>query len=244
MDSAGLMCQRDGVATQLTCAGCGAPICPSCLVRTPIGLKCPECTGVGAKGDRRSVPKVALLAVAVVALPLLVWLALGPGGSNDGDGAGQAARELDVVDAAATSHMGEDVRSGPFSFTVTSVECVGQEVGTPPATRVAQGRFCLLYLTVRNAGDRPELYAGPAQLLADSSAKRYQPGVPETGPPPPPIVLASGIREITSVRLNPGTELEGVLIFDMPPAAKPAEFEFHHGPRTMGVKVRLDTFAS
>lgn len=243
MGDGGLTCQRDGVETQLTCVGCDAPICPNCLVRTPIGLKCPQCTGVAAKGARRSTPALALL--AVVALPVLAWLAVGAGSdSGSGDATAQAVRDLDAVSADTTSRMGEEVRSGPFSFTVTSVECVGQEVGTPPSTRVAQGRFCLLYLTVRNGGDRPELFPGPAQLVADASAKRYHPGVMETGPPPPPLVLESGVREITTVRLNPGTEVQGVLIFDMPEAARPAELEFHHGPRTAGVKVRLDTLAS
>jgi len=240
MGDVGLTCQRDGVETQLTCVGCGAPICPNCLVRTPIGLKCPECTGIGAKQARRSTPVIAL--VALVALPVLVWLALGATGS--GSGSDDAARDLDVVDATTTARIGEEVRSGPFSFTVTSVDCVGPEVGTRPATRVAQGRFCLLYLTLRNAGERPELYSGPAQLVVDASAKRYNPGVMETGPPPPALVLDSGIREITTVRLNPGTELKGVLIFDMPAAARPAEFEFHHRPRTAGARVRLDTLAS
>lgn len=242
MGEGALTCERDGVTTRLTCVGCAGPICPSCLVRTPIGLKCPACTGAPAKSARRSVPALALL--VLVALPVLVWLALGATGSGSGDPAADAVRDLDVVDAVTVSRMGEEVRSGPFSFTVTSVECVGPEVGTPPATRTAQGRFCLLHLTLRNTGDRPEVYPGQAQLVADASARRYHPGVMETGPPPPPLVLGSGVREITTVRLNPGTEVQGVLIFDMPATSKPAEFEFHYAPRTAGVKVRLDTLAS
>lgn len=244
----GLTCERDGVATQLTCVGCGEPICPGCMVRTPIGLKCAACTGVvGRSGFGRSARRVApVVLLAVVALPLLVWLALGAGGSGSrsDDAATVAARDLDMVNNAAPSRIGEDVRSGPFTFTVTSVECAGREVGTPPETRVAQGRFCLLYMTVRNTSDRPEVYPGPAQIVADTSARRYHPGVMETGPPPPALVLPSGVKEITTVRLNPATEVQGVLIFDMPVDAKPAVFEFHPGPRTAGVNVRLDVPAA
>jgi hypothetical protein len=31
------------VETNLTCAECGRPICPKCMVYTPVGGKCPDC---------------------------------------------------------------------------------------------------------------------------------------------------------------------------------------------------------
>ena len=35
-----------GVSTRLRCSRCGKPICPRCGVRTPVGLRCPDCAGV------------------------------------------------------------------------------------------------------------------------------------------------------------------------------------------------------
>ena len=35
-----------GVLTGLRCSRCGKPICPRCGVRTPVGLRCPDCAGV------------------------------------------------------------------------------------------------------------------------------------------------------------------------------------------------------
>ena len=32
--------------TRLRCSRCGKPICPQCAVRTPVGLRCPDCAGV------------------------------------------------------------------------------------------------------------------------------------------------------------------------------------------------------
>ena len=32
-----------GVETNLTCGKCGKPICPKCMVQTPVGARCPEC---------------------------------------------------------------------------------------------------------------------------------------------------------------------------------------------------------
>lgn len=34
------------VRTGLRCSRCGKPICPQCAVRTPVGLRCPDCAGV------------------------------------------------------------------------------------------------------------------------------------------------------------------------------------------------------
>jgi len=34
------------VRTLLRCSRCGKPICPQCGVRTPVGLRCPDCAGV------------------------------------------------------------------------------------------------------------------------------------------------------------------------------------------------------
>ncbi len=31
------------VETNLTCGKCGKPICPKCMVQTPVGARCPEC---------------------------------------------------------------------------------------------------------------------------------------------------------------------------------------------------------
>lgn len=32
--------------TRLRCSRCGTAICPQCAVRTPVGLRCPDCAGV------------------------------------------------------------------------------------------------------------------------------------------------------------------------------------------------------
>ncbi|MCX6377153.1 MAG: B-box zinc finger protein [Armatimonadetes bacterium] len=35
--------RHPNVETGLTCATCGTPICPKCMVVTPVGMKCPDC---------------------------------------------------------------------------------------------------------------------------------------------------------------------------------------------------------
>ncbi|MDQ3780989.1 MAG: hypothetical protein M3354_10675 [Chloroflexota bacterium] len=65
------------VNTRLRCSRCGKPICPRCGVRTPVGLRCPECAGVrGLPTYATSSPVLAKAAAAglAVALPVgLLW---------------------------------------------------------------------------------------------------------------------------------------------------------------------------
>lgn len=42
------------IQTGLRCTNCGKPICPECAVRTPVGLRCPDCAGVRTMGSIRT----------------------------------------------------------------------------------------------------------------------------------------------------------------------------------------------
>src|SRR3954451_12786997 len=40
------VCYRHpGRETNVACSNCGRPICPDCMTPTPVGMRCPECTG-------------------------------------------------------------------------------------------------------------------------------------------------------------------------------------------------------
>jgi hypothetical protein len=58
------------VETRLRCSRCGRPICPRCGVRTPVGMRCPDCAGtrssVAANPAGTITAAVAGLAVATV----------------------------------------------------------------------------------------------------------------------------------------------------------------------------------
>lgn len=63
------------VETLLRCSRCGKPICPRCGVRTPVGLRCPDCAGVAARIplDPTALARGAV-AGALVAVPVgLLW---------------------------------------------------------------------------------------------------------------------------------------------------------------------------
>jgi hypothetical protein len=65
------------VMTRLRCSRCGKPICPRCGVRTPVGLRCPECAGVRGlptyRTDSGSLAKGAAIGVAAAIAIGIVW---------------------------------------------------------------------------------------------------------------------------------------------------------------------------
>lgn len=75
-----LECEAHGNPTRLRCAeaGCDRPICPQCLVKTAVGLKCQEhAQAIAPKFDRRVqrsvIGAVVLVAAAVVILSVAVF---------------------------------------------------------------------------------------------------------------------------------------------------------------------------
>src|SRR3954452_7734468 len=65
-------CAAHGTPTRLSCADCGKAICPKCLVKTSVGLKCEEhAQSVPAKIDRRATP-IALVALFFVAVAVVI----------------------------------------------------------------------------------------------------------------------------------------------------------------------------
>ncbi len=65
------------VMTGLRCTRGGKPICPRCAVRTPVGLRCPECAGVRGLPTIRTgtdvLAKAALAGLAVAAIVTVLW---------------------------------------------------------------------------------------------------------------------------------------------------------------------------
>ncbi len=65
------------VETRLRCSRCGKPICPRCGVRTPVGLRCPDCAGVRGLPTYATSPnvlaKAALFGTPVALVVGLIW---------------------------------------------------------------------------------------------------------------------------------------------------------------------------
>jgi len=66
------------VETNLTCGRCGTPICPKCLVQTPVGARCSKCAGLKRLPTYEIAPQQYLKAVGVgIGLAIVIGIAWG-----------------------------------------------------------------------------------------------------------------------------------------------------------------------
>jgi N-acetylneuraminic acid mutarotase len=75
-----LKCERHGETTRLTCVDCEKPICPKCMVRTEVGLKCEADAvpaGPAVVGGRPSKLPILIGIVGLVVLAAVAFLLLG-----------------------------------------------------------------------------------------------------------------------------------------------------------------------
>src|SRR4030042_1875547 len=74
-----MRCTRDPeVETSLTCGRCGTPICPRCLVQTPVGARCQKCADLKRLPTYEITNRQYLKAIGVgIALSIGVGIAWG-----------------------------------------------------------------------------------------------------------------------------------------------------------------------
>jgi hypothetical protein len=65
------------ITTRLRCSRCGKPICPRCGVRTPVGLRCPDCAGVRGlptyRTNSTTLVKAAGVGMVVAGVVGILW---------------------------------------------------------------------------------------------------------------------------------------------------------------------------
>lgn len=85
-------CETHGEATRLSCVDCDRPLCPKCMTRTEVGLKCATCAAPAASQPsttpmRSRRPLLLMGAALAVGALVVVLLVLRPGPSQEGPGA-------------------------------------------------------------------------------------------------------------------------------------------------------------
>lgn len=230
-----LVCERDGVPTRLSCTGCNAGICPACLVRTPVGNKCPNCAGEAAAPRRSRGSRVGLAVAVVLGLAAVVFGA-GLLGSSDGTTASDpVAVETSVGEAAATrqSMMGEEARDGQFVFVVEDFGC--QPRTAPDGGAGPPGKRCTLRFNVKNISNSPATMLGRFQYLVDGQRRTYGADDALTR-----AVPENASRSVTDLNINPGVVIPWVFVYDLPDNVEPTEAQFRGTGRSrFGITVRL-----
>ncbi len=134
-------CIRDsGVQTNLSCSRCGDPICPSCMVYTPVGSKCPDCASIGG-------PTMFIVSRRDIVMGVLVG---GLGAIVTGTvfaAVLSVAWTLDILEGAPQSLwlilVGVAQFGGPFLMAMVLRYIVGYKYGV--ALRILAGCLSLLF---------------------------------------------------------------------------------------------------
>ncbi|MEU9832049.1 DUF4352 domain-containing protein [Streptosporangium sp. NPDC048047] len=183
--------------------------------------------------------------VAVVLLAGLVLVGVGVllsggGGDSPGSDAGVSApagkAEKDRKDGKAgeqaAAGIGDTVKDGKFSFTVTKVEKGVERVGDQYVGSDAQGQYVLVHVTVRNIGDEAQMFLDSAQKLIDTAGREYD---ADSGA----AVLGLKNSHAFLNNINPGNGVSGILLFDVPDDFKIKAIELHDSLFSGGTQVAL-----
>jgi hypothetical protein len=126
--------------------------------------------------------------------------------------------------------IGDPVKDGKFTFTVTKVTPGPHTIGDADLGKTAQGKYLFVYVTVANHGSEAQTFSGDEQKLlsggreysADTEAAVYLPDA-----------------ESLWTDINPGNTVKGIIIFDVPKSATPTAIVLHDSFFSGGVKVAL-----
>lgn len=130
--------------------------------------------------------------------------------------------------------LGTPVRDGKFEFTPTKVTCGIPSVGSQYLAEKAQGQFCVLELTVKNIGDKP-------QMFSDSAQKAYAGSTEFSSSSSAAIKYASekGLDASNWLKdINPGNKMAAVVLYDIPSDAKIDKLKLHDSVFSGGVEVK------
>lgn len=192
---------------------------------------------------RKRSPLKGCLIVAASAIGVLVVLAaIGAalGGGDDGSttakpptaGATPAHPSAKKSAKGLKNGIGHEYRDGKFAFTVTKIKKGVRRVGDQYVGETAQGRFALVYVTVRNIGDEPRTFDSGSQKLIDGSGREFGADGEAT--------IAMGDQSKAFLEdINPGNGVHGILVFDVPAGLTLKALELHDSPFSGGVTVPL-----
>ncbi|MFC7479558.1 DUF4352 domain-containing protein [Luedemannella flava] len=128
--------------------------------------------------------------------------------------------------------IGTPVTDGVLQFTVVAVNCGLSEVGTQERHATADGQFCVVNLTVRNVGTESRLFSDVFQRAFDTKDTEYRADSLAGG-------YANRGHRAFFTKVNPGDQLSGSIVFDIPKDTTLKRVELHDSPASTGVSVAV-----
>ena len=167
--------------TNVSCSRCGRPICPDCMIPSPVGMRCPECAGdrvrsTAIRFGRRETPYATY---ALLALNVIVFVAEvgGGGGAASLEGGGQLVRDGGLLGPAVAD--GEWYRivtsgflhAGPLHLFLNMF--VLYILGGILEPAIGPARLVGIYFVSLLAGSLGALLLSPDQLTVGASGAVY-----------------------------------------------------------------------
>lgn len=127
------------------------------------------------------------------------------------------------------------IRDGKFEFTVLSLKCGATHVGGEYLGDDAQGKFCIMKLTVKNIGDQSQMLDASNQFAFNAAGQRYDADSSAS-------MSANYSENGTSTFLediNPGNSVTGKVVFDIPKDQTVSSLELHDSYLSGGVTIKV-----
>jgi hypothetical protein len=140
-----------------------------------------------------------------------------------------------VPAAKVTTHkpgLNQPVRDGKFEFMVAKVECGIPSVGDQYLGKSAQGQYCEATVTVKNISSQPKTFDGGAQKAKGTNGQTYDDDTLAE-------IYANSQDQTFLDEINPGNQVTGILVFDIPKDAKITQMELHDSSFSGGVTVAV-----
>ncbi|MBM2615654.1 DUF4352 domain-containing protein [Actinoplanes sp. LDG1-06] len=151
------------------------------------------------------------------------------------NGAKDAVETLDANvsgENAVAGEMNKAARDGKFEFTVKSMDCTKSTLGPSALPVKAQGTFCVVTVTVKNIGAEAQYFDGSSQKAYDAKGTQFSDHVEAE------VAINSGAATFLE-QINPGNQVTGKLVYDVPKGTKLTSIELHDSMFSGGVKIPL-----
>jgi hypothetical protein len=131
---------------------------------------------------------------------------------------------------AVAGEMNQPARDGKFEFTVTKLDCGKPSVGESVLAKKAQGEYCIISVTVKNIGTEAQSFDGSSQKAYDATGTQFSNDTAAE-------LALSGDANTFLEQINPGNQVKGELVYDVPKGTKITAIELHDSFLSAGVKI-------
>jgi hypothetical protein len=128
--------------------------------------------------------------------------------------------------------FGDPVRDGRFEFVVSGADCSKSSLGMEHLKRTAQGKYCVVDMSVKNIADNPQLFLGSAQKAFDAAGTKF------TDDEIAGFYANANTQTFLRI-IGPGDKVLGKVVFDVPKSTTLTIVELHDSFFSGGAQVTL-----